>query len=315
MKGGKWRALSQDVLWDHQELQHLVSTPRRERHQIRDISHAFLTSIYLFFWHDARSSSGWRQTSRTRHLQPKEAAAQVILNASGLNAGPSAAQHACKKAYDGCIAIQRHLDRAGEPKLLRDHLEKNHLFMAGLTELVQQDPILLQLLRQNEQLDLQLNFIAELRAVNLNLEVQCTQLDSQMETAAEANDDLKLALHTARDAVEGANYALVQVDLDKALLSDGATLLARLGKAERELRQIKKYGKASGTRLLSKRVIEVERLLSNTRESYGEAERGRIRVEEEMAEMKAQISQLEDRINHCHIDPTTSANSPDCATS
>ena len=43
--------------------------------------------------------------------------------------------------------------------------------MVGVTELVQQDPILLQLLRQIEQLDLQLNFIGELRAANRQLEV------------------------------------------------------------------------------------------------------------------------------------------------
>jgi len=47
VKGGKWRALSQDVLWKPQELQHLVSTPRRERHQVQEVSHALLVSIYL----------------------------------------------------------------------------------------------------------------------------------------------------------------------------------------------------------------------------------------------------------------------------
>ena len=195
-------------------------------------------------------------TSKTRNLLPKEAAAQVILNVSGLNVGASAAKHAAKNAYEGCTAFQRHLDRAGEPKLLRDHLEKNHQFVSQLQELVQQDPIMMQLLRQNEQLDLQLNFIAELRAVNLQLEVQCTQLDSQMETAAEDNGELQLAVKAARETVKDADYALLQVDLDKALLSDGATLLARLGKAERELVRMKKR---SGTLMLSKRVIEVER--------------------------------------------------------
>jgi hypothetical protein len=197
-------------------------------------------SIYLFFWHEAGSSTGWRKISKTAHLSPKEAAAQVILNISGLSVGPDAAHKAAKTAYEGSAAVSKDIVKPKWQQAMRDQTEGNHQFVSQLQELVQQDPIMMQLLRQNEQLDLQLNFVAELRAVNLQLEVQCTQLDSQMETAAESNDELKLALQTARDAVKDANYGLTQVDLDKALLSDGATLLTRLGKAERELVRMKK---------------------------------------------------------------------------
>ena len=104
----------------------------------------------------------------------------MILNVSGLNVGPSAAQHAAENAYTGCIAFSKDISKPKGQKALRLYIEGKHLFMAGLTELVQQDPILLQLLRQNEQLELQLGVIDELRSVNQQLGVQCELLDEQM---------------------------------------------------------------------------------------------------------------------------------------
>ena len=60
-----------------------------------------LSRIYLFFWHEAGSSTGWRKISKIGHLSPKEAAAQVILNVSGLSVGPEAAMSAARDAYEG----------------------------------------------------------------------------------------------------------------------------------------------------------------------------------------------------------------------
>ena len=282
----RWCEVGKDLWWSSADLQHLVSNHRRGRHLLNGASHAFLTSIYMFFWSD----SAWSQTSRTKHLCAKGAAAQVVLNATGLNVGASAAYIASKSAYDRCVKLSKSLARQGGVEKLRAHLESDHTFMVQVATQIQQDPLLVQILRQNEELEHQLNIIGQLQVVNAQLALQCEELDEQMETANDENDELKEAVKTAQETVKDANFALTQVDMDKSLVTDGTALLARLGKAERELNRMKKY--SGGTKVLSRRVVEVERLLLNVESNAAEAETERLEMENEIEDLRARLKSV-----------------------
>jgi cell division septum initiation protein DivIVA len=264
-----------------------VSNPRRERHRLDGASYAFLTSIYLFFWSD---SAGWRPTRKTQHLCPKEAAAQIILHATGLKVGREAAYNAARKAHKGCVDLNKSLSKPGGKDRLLVHLEKHHTFMVDLQTQVQQDPGLTQLLQENELLEYQLDIIGELRVVNEQLSSQCFQLDYQMEDSERNNERLQAALGSARDAVKDARFALAQVDMDKSLISDGTTLLVRLGKAERELKHFKKY---SGHSVALRRVIEVERLLDNVNQNAEQAEQRQQELEFQIEDLTESLSRAQ----------------------
>ena len=284
----RWRELGKDLWWDPADLQHLVSNHRCGRRLLKGTSHAFLTSIYLFLWTD---SATWYKTSRTEHLSAGEAAAQLILNATGLHVGPSGAEKASKAAYVRCIQLSKSLSKPGGVKKLRDHLDASHKFLTHVAQEIQQDPWLLQVLRQNEKLEYQLNIIGELQIVNTQLAAQCLELDQQVGGVADENTALKSAVKTAKDAVKDADFmadfASKQTDLDKSLVSDGSALLARFGKSERELQFLRKN--TGGTKVLSRRVVEVERLLLSVESNAAEVEAKRLEMEEQIEDLRARL--------------------------
>ena len=176
-------------------------------------------------------------------------------------------------------------------KKLRDHLQSDHRFLTQVVQEIQQDSLLLQVLRQNEELEYQLNIIGELQIVNTQLAAQCLELDRQVGGVVDENTALKSAVKTAKDAVKDADFmadfASKQIDLDKSLVSDGSALLARFGKSERELQFLRKN--TGGTKVLSRLVVEVERLLLNVESNAAEAEAGRLEMEEQIENLRARL--------------------------